>query len=210
MDVASGGERSPSDAFSVSARIASHSERKPMPVQLLTNRYSRLSIALHWSMLALIALAYLFIELRELFERGTPQRELMRAVHASLGLTVLALVIVRLVARRRGAAPADAGTVVRWQGLTARSVHALLYVLMIGMPLTGWLVLSLRGDPVPFFGLELPALVAEDEALGKWLRGWHGDIGRAGYVLIGMHAGAALLHHWFWRDDTLLRMLPGR
>ena len=95
-----------------------------------------------------------------------------------------------------------------WQHLASKAAHLLLYALMIGMPLAGWLLLSLRGDPVVFFGLTLPPLAAENEALAKELRGWHGDIGRAGYVLIGLHAAAALAHHYLWRDNTLRRMLP--
>ena len=97
-----------------------------------------------------------------------------------------------------------------WQRLAAKLSHGLLYALMLGMPLAGWLLLSLRGDPVPFFGLTLPPLAAENEALAKTLRGWHGDIGRAGYALIGLHAAAGLAHHYLRRDNTLRRMLPAR
>lgn len=175
-----------------------------------TWRYSRLSIALHWLMLGLVTAAYLFVELRELFPRGTPQREFMRSAHASVGLAVLALAVVRLIARLHGGAPPLEPAVPARQRLASRGVHAFLYALMIGLPLAGWLLLSLRGDPVPFFGLELPALAGEDEALAKRLRGWHGDAGRIGYALIGLHAAAALLHHFVWRDDTLRRMLPQR
>lgn len=173
-----------------------------------TARYSRLSFALHWGMLVLVALAYAFIELRVLFERGTPERAFMRAAHASVGLLVLALVVVRIVARLRGGRPPVRPPLAGWQRVAAGVSHTLLYALMIVMPLAGWLLLSLRGDPVPFFGLTLPPLAAEQEDLAKLLRGWHEDVGRAGYALIGLHAAAALAHHYFWRDDTLRGMLP--
>jgi superoxide oxidase len=171
-------------------------------------RYSGLSIGLHWLMLALMALTYAFVELREIFERGTPGRSFMRHAHFSLGLLVLATVLVRIVARLRGAVPPIVPAPPRWQHLASKAAHLLLYALMIGMPLAGWLLLSLRGDPVVFFGLTLPPLAAENETLAKELRGWHGDIGRAGYALIGLHAAAALAHHYLWRDNTLRRMLP--
>ncbi|MBA2722147.1 MAG: cytochrome b/b6 domain-containing protein [Methylibium sp.] len=58
--------------------------------------------------------------------------------------------------------------------------------------------------------LELPQLAGENKELGKLIREWHGDIGRAGYALIGLHAAAALTHHVVWRDNTLRRMLPSR
>lgn len=159
-------------------------------------------------MLVLVALTYAFVELRELFERGTPERAFMRHAHFSLGLLVLATVAVRIVARLRGGRPPIDPPPPAWQAVAARLSHGLLYALMIGMPLAGWLLLSLRGDPVVFFGLTLPPLAAENEALAKQLRGWHGDIGRAGYALIALHAAAALAHHVLWRDNTLRRMLP--
>jgi cytochrome b561 len=157
-----------------------------------------------------VAATYAFVELRELFPRGTPERAFMRSTHASLGLLVLALVLVRAGVRWRHAAPPNVPAPPAWQRLASRCAHALLYALMLGMPLAGWLLLSLRGDPILFFGLPLPPLAAEDEALARLLREWHGDIGRAGYVLIGLHAAAALLHHYRGRDNTLRRMLPRR
>jgi cytochrome b561 len=173
-------------------------------------RYSRLSIALHWVMLLLIALTYAFVELRELFPRGTSERAFMRQTHFSLGLCVLALVGVRLLGRWRGPLPPITPRPPAWQRVAAALSHGLLYGLMIGMPLAGWFILSLRGDPIPLFGLELPPLVEPDEALAKVIRGWHGDVGRVGYGLIGLHALAAIWHHTVLRDDTLRRILPAR
>lgn len=176
----------------------------------VADRYHPLSIGLHWLMLGVVAATYAFVELRELFPRGTPERAFMRASHASLGLLVLVLVLVRACVRWRHAAPPIVPAPPAWQRLASRCAQALLYALMLGMPLAGWLLLSLRGDPILFFGLPLPPLAAEDEALARLLRPWHGDIGRAGYALIGLHAAAALLHHYRWRDNTLRRMLPRR
>jgi len=181
-----------------------------MTLHAATQHYSRASIAMHWLMLALIALTYLFTELRELFPRGSPGRDFMRTAHFSLGLTVLALVCVRLAARLQSGTPPITPALPRWERAASRIVQALLYSLMIGMPLAGWVMLSLRGDAILFFGLELPPLTGENKELGKLIREWHGDIGRAGYALIGLHAAAALTHHFVWRDDTLRRMLPAR
>jgi superoxide oxidase len=175
----------------------------------VAGRYDRATIALHWATVAVVALAYAFVELREMFPRGTPERAFMRQAHFSLGLTVLALVLVRIVVRLRHPAPAIHPPLPRAQRLGSRMVHGLLYAFLLGMPLAGWVILSLRGDPIPWFGLTLPALAGEDEALAKLLRGWHGDIGRAAYGLIALHAAAALWHHHVRRDDTLRRMWPG-
>jgi cytochrome b561 len=89
-------------------------------------------------------------------------------------------------------------------------VHAALYLLMMVLPLLGWLVLSAGGKPIPFFGLELPALIAENKANAKQIKELHETIATAGYFLIGLHAAAALFHHYWIGDNTLKRMLPGR
>lgn len=165
-------------------------------------RYGPTSIALHWLMLLLIAAVYACIELRVNFPRGSETREALKHWHFMLGLAVLLLVLVRLGVNlyRRPKAP----------GLLARLGHAALYLFMIGMPVAGWLVLSAEGKPVPFFGLELPPLVAPDKAFGKSVEELHETVGTVGYWLIGLHAAAALLHHYVLRDETLRRMLPAR
>ena len=81
--------------------------------------------------------------------------------------------------------------------------------LLIAMPVMGWVVLSAEGDPVPFFGLTLPPLVAPDEGLAERVEGLHTTVGAVGYWLIGLHAAASLFHHYVLRDGTLRRMLPG-
>lgn len=183
---------------------------RPAGLGLTQARYHGASIALHWLTLAVVAAAYAFVELREIFPRGTPERAFMRQAHFSLGLTVLGLVVARLVLRWRYPAPPIRPPLPAGQRFAAHGVHGLLYLFLLGMPLAGWVILSLRGDPIPWFGLSLPALVGEDEALAKVLRGWHGDIGRVAYGVIALHALAALWHHRVRGDDTLRRMWPGR
>jgi cytochrome b561 len=92
----------------------------------------------------------------------------------------------------------------------AKLMHLALYVLMICMPLLGWLLLSASGKSIPFFGLELPALVGKNKALAELIKEIHETGGLVGYYLIGLHASAALFHHYFVRDNTLRRMLPGQ
>ena len=89
-------------------------------------------------------------------------------------------------------------------------MHFALYALMIGMPLLGWLTLSAGGKLIPFFGLQLPPLAGESKVVADWAKEIH-EVGRTiGYFLIGLHAAAALYHHYFVRDDTLQRMMPSR
>ena len=81
---------------------------------------------------------------------------------------------------------------------------------MIVMPLLGWLILSGENKPVPFFGAQLPVLIGENKDLAKQLEEVHEVVGNVGYFLIGIHAAAALAHHYIQRDNTLTRMLPSR
>ena len=92
----------------------------------------------------------------------------------------------------------------------AKLAHLALYGLMIGLPLLGWLTLSAAGKPIPFFGLELPALLSPDKNLAGDIKEIHETVAELGYWLIGLHAAAALFHHYVRRDDVLRRMLPQR
>ena len=175
-----------------------------------TDRYGSLSIAMHWLMLLLLIGVYACINLREAFPRGSDLREGLKMWHFMLGLAVFALVFLRMAIRLAGASPRIQPEPGAWQTRLAGLMHLALYVFMIAMPLLGWLTLSAAGKPIPFFGLHLPALLGVDKALAGSLEGIHETIGTIGYYLIGLHAVAALFHHYVVRDNTLLRMLPRR
>lgn len=176
------------------------------PSGLSPPRFSGLSIALHWVMLALLVAVYACIELREFYPRGSDIRNALKTWHFMLGLSVFLLVWVRLVARARSPRTPHQAT---WSAAAASAVHLALYGLMIVLPVLGWLVLSAEGSSIPFFGLALPALVAPNEALADRLEDVHTTLAVAGYWLVGLHAVAALFHHYALRDGTLRRMLPG-
>lgn len=173
-------------------------------------RYHSLSIALHWITLALLITVYAFIELRGIFPKGGAAYNAMKTWHFMLGLTVFGVVGIRLVLRLVFRAPPITPHPPAWQLWLAKAMHLALYAFLIVMPLLGWLTLSAKGKAIPFFGLELPALIGPDKSLGGQLEEIHETIGTVGYFLIGLHAAAALFHHYFMRDDTVLRMLPSR
>jgi len=181
-----------------------------MHIDTTGNHYHRASIALHWIMLALFVGVYATIELRVLFEKGTETRELMKNLHFMLGLCVFGLVWLRLAMRIKYPAPPIEPAPPASQEMLAKLAHVALYALMIGMPLAGWLLLSASGKPIPFFGLELPALIGKNKELAGQIKEVHEFVGTLGYFLIGAHAAAALFHHYIKRDNTLLRMLPGK
>ncbi len=173
-----------------------------------TIRYGSLSIGIHWLMLLLFIAVYACIELRSLYPKGSDLREGLKTWHFMLGMLVFVLAWPRFAARLSGPAPLIHPEPVNWQQLSAKLLHLALYVIMIAMPLSGWLLLSASGKPIPFFGLQLPALIGENKDLAKLLKEIHETAGTAGYYLIGLHAVAALYHHFIKRDNTLLRILP--
>lgn len=175
-----------------------------------TIRYGSLSIGIHWLMLLLFIAVYGSIELRVLYEKGSDPREALKAWHFMLGLLVFALVWLRIAARLSGPTPNIQPAPDKVQQLSAKLLHLALYALMVGMPLTGWLVLSASGKVIPFFGLELPALIGENKDLAKQIKEVHEFVGTTGYYLLGLHVIAALYHHYIKRDDTLTRMLTER
>lgn len=175
-----------------------------------SSRYGSLSIGIHWLMLLLFIAVYASIELRSFYPKGSDIREGLKTWHFMLGMLVFALVWLRLAARLSGPAPHIRPEPAKWQDLSAKLMHLALYALMIGMPLTGWLLLSASGKTIPFFGLELPALIGANKGLASQIKEIHEFVGTAGYYLIGLHAVAALYHHYIMRDNTLTRMLPGR
>ena len=170
--------------------------------------YHPLQIGVHWLTLLLLIAVYALIELRDIYPKGSAGHELMKTWHFMLGMAVLAVVLVRLPLRLMLQAPPITPAPPAWQEQLAHAMHWALYGFLIVMPLLGWLTLSAKGQPIPFFGLELPALMGPDRATAKNLEGIHELIGNLGFFLIGLHAAAALWHHYFMRDDTLERMLP--
>jgi superoxide oxidase len=183
---------------------------KKMSLLNTPTRYGSLSIGLHWLLLALLVAVYACIELRELYPKGSDPREALKTWHFMLGLSVFVLVWLRLIFMVIGHIPQILPEPPKWQQILARVVHWLLYLLMISMPLLGWLLLSAAGKPIPFFGLELPALIGKNKETADLIKEIHQTGGTIGYFLVGLHAAAALFHHYIVGDNTLKRMLPNK
>jgi cytochrome b561 len=173
-------------------------------------RYGSLQVALHWMMLVLLVAVYVCMEFRGIFPKGSAPRELMKALHYTLGFSVLLLVPLRMAERFSGPNPEIVPRPSATQDLLGRAVHVALYAFMILMPLIGWVMLSAQGKSVPFFGLDVPPLLAKDHRFAEKLEHWHRVVAQWGYYLFALHVGAALLHHHVMKDNTLARMLPRR
>lgn len=169
--------------------------------------YGTISIGLHWFMLLVLVAVYGCIELREFFPKGSYARETLKTWHFMLGLSVFGLVWLRLLVFMKGTFPGIEPDPPRWQKRSAGIMYFALYTLMIFMPLAGWLMLSAEGKPIPFFGMELPSLIKASKNVAEITKEIHQTVGKLGYFLIGLHASAALFHHYVLKDNTLDRMV---
>jgi len=169
-------------------------------------RFSRLTVTIHWLTVLLFICVYVSMEFRDIFERGTPGRALMKTSHYWFGICILLLLLVRLVARFSQPTPGITPPQPHWQHQLSKLVHLAIYLLMLVMPLLGLFLLSADVVPLWLFGVELPALMAANAATAEWLEDLHEIGATVGYYLIGVHAVAALFHHYLLKDNTLVRM----
>ena len=172
-------------------------------------RYTGTAIALHWLVFALIACGFtLGMYVADLPD--SPQKSTWVEWHRWLGVTVFATAVVRLGWRLAHPPPGLPATVPIWQQRAAAAMHALLYVLMLAIPLTGWLHSSASGATTAYLGLlALPDLLTRDKVLAAQLKLLHATLNYALLALVALHADAALKHHLVEREDVLRRMLPG-
>ena len=176
-----------------------------------TDRWGATSQLLHWTIAALIlSIGAVGLAMGEL--PRSPKWFWVYTLHKSLGLTVLALVLVRIAWRLYAGAPPPVAGTPRWQARLASFTHGAIYVLILAMPLSGWLYDSASGlRPFRWFGLaEVPKLSPPHEALADAMHETHELLFWVLIALVIGHAGAALYHHFVRRDATLARMLPRR
>jgi cytochrome b561 len=181
------------------------------PLENTENRYGPVAVALHWVMaVLLVVLVILGLYMVRLPDVGFDTKKITLILyHKQLGMLALALAALRLAWRVTNALPRLVAHLPDWQKVIARFVHLTFYALMLALPTTGWLMSSADGFPVSFLGLfDLPDLVSRDENLFRGFAALHKGLGYALIPLLAVHAGAALRHHFLFRDDTLRKMLP--
>lgn len=182
-----------------------------MPLRSTDAGWGALVRAFHWLIAGLIvtqaAIGLTMVQLGL-----TPEKVRVFALHKSIGLTILALVVLRIAWRLSERRPADPAGTPRWQRRAARVAHLALYVLIVAIPLSGWWFNSAANAPLTWFGMfQVPSLTGGYDPVWKprallvhqglfWLL----------VAVLAVHVGAALWHHFRQRDDVLRRMLLGR
>jgi cytochrome b561 len=176
----------------------------------LIARYSTPAIVLHWLVALLIFVGFpLGLYMSDL--TLSPTKLQLYSYHKWIGITVLVLAGLRVVWRLMHRPPPLPDGVVRWQRQASAVVHGLLYVLILVIPLSGWLMSSAKGFQTVWFGvLPLPDLIGKDKGLGELLEEVHQVLN---FTLLGfviLHVGAALQHHFIERQPFLQRMGWGK
>ncbi len=182
----------------------------------LSPSYNAVAKTLHWliawAIIGMLALGWIMTSMA-----NTPLKFSLFQWHKSIGITILLLSLIRLGWRLTHTAPPLPATMPGWEKIAAQAAHALFYVLIIAMPLTGWVIVSASPLNLPtiLYGIvpwpHLPVIpdLGNKKEIGHAF-GWvHGKLAFLIAGLLVLHIGAAWKHHLIDRDDVLTRMAPG-
>ncbi len=177
-----------------------------IPLRNTPECYGIVAQTLHWLIAALVIVQFVL----GVKAAGLPlslERLILLARHKSLGLTLFALVILRLAWRIYSPPPPQPSQAPL--RTAAQLSHGLLYALLLAMPIIGWLLSSASSLTVSWFGLfSLPNLVTPDRRLAHWMLLTHQTMAWLLLAVIILHIGAAFWHHFILKDNVLTRMLP--
>jgi cytochrome b561 len=170
-------------------------------------RYDGVTITLHWLSAVLIGALWCIGQTIDFVPRG-PWRVDYRSLHMTLGVLLVAVYVARVIWRLSSGdrLPPEANV---WLAGIARLVHWVLYLLIPTVLVLGLLNVWVRGDAV-FNLFTVPRLSPGNKALREWIGDWHALGANTILVVAGLHAAAALMHHFVLRDGVLRRMLPLR
>jgi cytochrome b561 len=167
-----------------------------MELRNTASRYGSIATALHWVIVAGIVAQYFLAEAAE-------------ALHASIGITILALAVLRVLWRLVELPPELPQTMKNYERVLARATHITLYALLFAVPLTGWALATVDHQYITIFGLfELPRLRAAAALTEDQLEEVHEALFNLLLGLAALHIAAALKHHFFDRNNVLRSMLP--
>lgn len=176
------------------------------------NSYNGLAQSLHWLTAFFVLIAWSLGEFEDVLPKGAG-RAVGLFVHISVGLTILAMLVVRVpcqIAYKPPPEPTKFGTwMTIWTDPAARIAHYAMYLLLAAVPISGIVLQFARGNALPLFGLsEIASPWIADRAFAGNVKEIHEILANALVILAMFHGLAALLHHFVFRDRTLVRMLP--
>lgn len=179
-----------------------------MQIKNTATHYGLFSIIFHW-VLAILVIGLLGLGLYMTSLDPSPARSKLYALHKSVGFIILVLGLIRIIWRIINITPIL--SMPWWEKTAALIVHWAFYILVLAMPLSGWLMSSAAGYPVSFFGLfNLPNLIEKNDYWRHFFADAHEVLSTILIVLIVIHVLATLKHHYYDKDNTLSRILSSR
>lgn len=174
----------------------------------LTRRYDRLTIVLHWATALIVIFLFASSQIWEQLVHGTPWRKGLQSLHISFGITLAVIMLLRLFWRATAGRKLPPANDAPLMHILAKLTHWALYLLLAIQIALGFLFRWAQGEPFSFFGLfTIPDPFDVDPLLRHTFGSLHFYIAWALIILAGVHACAALFHHYVLRDDTLKSML---
>lgn len=172
-----------------------------------SSRYGAVAQAFHWLTAVLVLVAYMLSkgDRYSLYSAGSDG---LRGAHETVGVLILIVVVLRLLWRLIDSPPAKQ-PMPRWMAAAAKLVQALLYALLVAIPVTAVLGTWLEGIPVTLFGSDIAPQLAQAHGLGQLIMKIHITFGNAILWVAGVHTAAALFHHFYLRDDVFQSMARG-
>lgn len=179
-----------------------------MSLKNANERWGAVSQSFHWLIVVLLLAQGVVGLLMGDMARG-PDKIAIYAFHKSVGITILALALARLLWRLYAGRPAPVSGMPPWQDRMASLMHGALYVMLFAVPISGWIMNSAAGFPLQWFGLfNLPSIAPHNHDLHELTESLHEWLFWVLVALAAAHAAAAIYHHMFQRDATLARMFP--
>jgi cytochrome b561 len=179
-----------------------------MQIENTEQRWGVVQQTLHWVVVAVVAIQlYVGFKLWSL-PPDDPQFGQLVAVHATSGITIFLLMAYRLYWRKTHPVPKLPDTLSPTQKQLALATHWTLYMLLLTMPVIGYMLISSFGKPVPFFQWELPPIIGESEHMQYALQRLHAASAVMLVLVLTLHISAALRHAWALRDGVMERMAP--
>lgn len=169
--------------------------------------YGSISKFFHWTTVLLFCyLFYLAITMTGM-EDGADKWALY-AEHKQYGMVLLGLVLLRLIWKLTNTSPEQPAGTPRWKIYLAKLTHLSLWLIMLGFPISGYLMSMAGGHGIEVFGWSVPNLIDKNETVGNIAHTIHGYLEYITYGIVGLHVFAALYHHFIEKDNILTRMLP--
>jgi cytochrome b561 len=180
-----------------------------MPAFSTHLRHGRAAQFFHWATAILVVVAFVYGPGGSEARVYSPTRDFDRQLHETLGMAVFAMTLIRLAWRLFDGAPNDP-PMAPWMNVSSKTVRATIYLLLIAVPVTAICGAWLEGHPLTLLGnVRIGPLLIQAHDAGSLIASIHGWLGDAILWLAGVHAVAALYHHFVLRDDVLRSMLPG-